>query len=296
MELRHLRYFAAVAECESVRGASERLFVTQPAISRQIQDLEDEMGVTLFERHGRGLRLTRAGSAFLDDVVKILNSVEEACRGAQRLAAGMEGSLHLGLVESAGWDGLVPRAIGQLQRDAPLLRIQLTPMSTPQQLAALRTGRIDGGLIYAFDELDADLQSQAIARHDVILAVPESSPLAQRALVSTAELSGESFVMFERSVYPAYYDRLLAACRQVGLTPKIIQQVGSESAVLSLVSAGIGLAIVNSANKSRPPARVRFVPLADLSVPLVLSFVHRSSTDVSGLAQFSKAIQLQSVQ
>ena len=291
MELRHLRYFAMVAEHQSVRAASEHLYVTQPAVSRQIQDLEAELGVSLFERSSRGLRLTEAGLAFQADTQRILAAVQEAKRSVQLRAAGLLGSLRLGLIESAGWDGLVPEAIGRLQQEAPGLRIQLFPMSTPQQLAALHEGGLDGGFIYPFEPPDAALQCTALARHDVILAVPEGSRLAQRPLVQASELSDEPFVMFERPVYPAYHDRLMGACTQAGLTPRIVQEVGSESAVLSLVSAGIGIALVNAANRGRPPARVRFVPLADVSVPLSLSFACRREGASPGLQRFLSALQ-----
>ncbi len=290
MELRHLRYFVMVAEHQNVRAASERLYVTQPAVSRQIHDLEAELGVSLFDRTSRGLRLTDAGHVFRQDALRILAAVDSAKQSARLRAAGLEGNLRIGLTESAGWDGLVPDAIGQLQRTAPGIRIQLFPMATPRQLAALQDESLDGGFVYVFDAPPADLVLVPLARHDIILAVPETSALAGQRLARAADLGTDPFVVFEREVYPAYHDRLMAACQQAGLTPRIVQQVESESAVLSLVSAGIGVALVNGANQGRPPARVRFVPLADLSVPLSLSFAYLATNRNPTVPRFVAAL------
>jgi DNA-binding transcriptional LysR family regulator len=125
-------------------------------------------------------------------------------------------------------------------------------------------------VVYLLGEVPETLEVLPLARHDVILAVPGDAPPPRSPMIRAAELNGQPFVLFHRSIYPAYHDRLLAACQRAGLTPRVVQEVDSESAELTLVAAGIGVAIVNSANLSRPPAHVRFVPLAD--VPLPLSF------------------------
>lgn len=291
MELRHIRYFNAVAEHLNVRVASERLHVTQPAVSRQIHDLEDELGVSLFHRTARGLRLTESGEAFHGDCGRILALVEHARQRVRLTGQGLSGHLHIGTVESAGWDGLLPRAIGQYQSEAPAVSLRLSPLATPRQLAALSSGEIDAGVAYLLGDVPQTLEVLPLARHDVILAVPADAPPPRAPMVRAAELDGQPFVLFHRSVYPAYHDRLLAACQRAGLTPRIVQEVDSESAELTLVSAGIGVAIVNSANLSRPPARVRFVPLADVSVPLPLSFAWLRTNANPALLRFSDLLR-----
>lgn len=290
MEIRHIRYFVAVAEHLNVRMAAGRLHVTQPAVSRQIHDLEDELGAPLFDRTARGLRLTEAGSHFLADCRKILAMVDQAKRSAQLISQGLSGQLRIGMVESAGWDGLIPQAIGQFQKEAPAVSLQIAPMMTPQQLDALAAGAIDAGVVYALDPLPDAYEAVALARHDVILAVPATAPPQKTATVPAASLNGQPFVLFHRSVYPAYHDRLLASCQRAGLTPHVVQEVGSEGAELTLVSAGIGIAIVNAANRARPPARVRFVELADVSVPLPLSFVRLRSNTNPALQRFTEVL------
>ncbi|WP_449413732.1 LysR family transcriptional regulator [Pandoraea soli] len=274
MELRHLRYFIAVAEQLSVRAASEILHVTQPAVSRQIRDLEETIGAALFTRTARGLVLTAAGTAYLAEARDILARVESANRTARRLASGVTGRLRIGFVENASWDGLVPAAFNAFQRATPDVALELIPMNTPEQLDAIAAGTLDGGFCYRFGALREGCAEVPLLEHDVVLAVPADWPLGREGDVDIASLRAHPFVAFPRAVYPAYYDRLIAACAERGLTLDIRQEVSTEAAILSLVSAGVGLAIVNDANRDRPPARVRFVAIRDLSVRLPLAFCH----------------------
>jgi DNA-binding transcriptional LysR family regulator len=272
MELRHLRYFIAVAELRSVRAASEQLHVTQPAISRQIQDLENTIGATLFERAPRGLKLTAAGEAYLSEVRDILARVDAANRLARRIASGVQGHLRIGFVENAAWSGIVSSALREFERVTPQVSLELQPLNTPLQLEAIAAGRLDGGFCYRIGVLPEGIASVPVLEQNVVLAVPEPWPLGKTGTVATTELRGAPFIAFPRHVYPAYYDRLLSACAERGLTLDIRQEASTETAILSLVSAGLGVAIVNAANRDRPPARVRFVALQDLSVPLPLEF------------------------
>ncbi|WP_374620658.1 LysR family transcriptional regulator [Pandoraea sp.] len=276
MELRHLRYFIAVAEQLSVRAASEILHVTQPAVSRQIRDLEATIGAALFTRTARGLVLTAAGTAYLAEARDIFARLESANRAARRLAAGVTGRLRIGFVENASWDGLVPAAFNAFQRAMPDVALELIPMNTPEQLEAIAAGALDGGFCYRFGELREGCVELPLLEHDVVLAVPTHWTLGREGGVDVAALRAHPFVAFPRAVYPAYYDRLIAACAERGLTLDIRQEVSTEAAILSLVSAGVGLAIVNDANRDRPPARVRFVAVRDLSVRLPLAFCHSS--------------------
>lgn len=285
MELRHLRYFIAVAEHGNVRVASTHLHVTQPAVSRQLHDLEEELGVLLFDRTPRGLRLTKAGSCYLVDARQALAMLEAAGQSARMVAVGRQGQVNIGLIESAGWDGLIPTAFGAFQKEHENVGIQLRPLTTPGQLAAIEAGTLDGGFVYTFAPLPAAFASVPLEQHNVALATPlEWQPEA--TVASVRSLTDQPFVTFQRSIYPAYYDRLLTSCSRAGLTLRVVQEVESEAAVLSLVSAGIGVAIVNDRNKGRPPARVRFIELSDLSIPLPLSFTHLRANTNPALMRF----------
>ncbi|WP_296227561.1 LysR family transcriptional regulator [Ralstonia sp. UBA689] len=286
MELRHLRYFIAVAELRSVRAASEQLHVTQPAISRQIQDLEDAIGAALFERTPRGLKLTAAGDAYLADARDILARVDSANRLARRIAEGVHGHLRIGFVENAAWSGIVSHALSAFEQTTPHVALELTPMNTPEQLDAIAAERLDGGFCYRLGALPQGIASIPVLEQNVVLAVPQAWPLGEADSVAASELAGKPFIIFPRRIYPAYYDRLLSACAERGLTLDIRQEASTETAILSLVSAGMGAAIVNAANRDRPPARVRFVELRDLSVPLPLEFCFSSANTNAALKRF----------
>ncbi|NYT38827.1 LysR family transcriptional regulator [Allopusillimonas soli] len=286
MELRHLRYFIAVAEYESVRVASERIHITQPAISRQIQDLEAELGVSLFVRTKRGLRLTEAGAVFLAEARQILSHLEAAVGTTRQVASGVEGHLRVGFVENAGWDGVVPAIFNRFQQEAHKVSIELVPLYTPAQLETIENRSLDGGFVYLFDPLPEKFSVLSLCRHDVMLAVPRTWDMPENEAVAMCSLIGKPFITFQRGVYPAYYDRLIAACVQAGLTPNVVQEVTTEAAILSLVSAGVGAAIVNAANLGRPPAQAKFVPVAGFSMPLPLAFVHLADNANPALARF----------
>lgn len=286
MELRHLRYFLAVAENENVRIASERLHVTQPAISRQIQDLEEELGLQLFERLPRGLRLSRSGTAFREDALALMASLSSACDRARRVAAGELGMLKIGYVEVAGWLGVVPESFHAFRLSAPKVRLEPTPLGSPEQLQHIADGRLDGGFTYHFDSLPRGMKVIPLQSNDVVLAMPSRWPGRRTGFRRLRDLTGAPFVTFHRSVYPAYHDQLFAACALAGLVPTVVQEGQNEAAVLSLVSAGIGIAIVNDLNRNRPPVQVEFAEIDDLSIRLPLTFIYREDQANPALGPF----------
>nr|WP_116136233.1 LysR family transcriptional regulator [Trinickia diaoshuihuensis] len=285
MELRHLRYFIAVAESGSFRLAAERINITQPAITRQIHDLESILGATLLKRLARGVELTPAGEVYLHEARKAIAAVHAASSAVKRFASGESGTLRLGVNDNASWDGPVPDALRSLQRSYPQLAIQVSSLNTPQQYEALTSGSLDAGFVYAFGPTPPGIRTFVLAKHEVVLAVPNDWPLAKHRSVSLEALRDVPIICFPRHVYPAYYDTLIAACRDAGLTLRVTQEEATESAILSLVSAGIGAALVNSANCSRAPVRVKFVALKSFPVRLPLSFAYKETNDNPALAR-----------
>ncbi|MFM9428110.1 DNA-binding transcriptional LysR family regulator [Variovorax sp. GrIS 2.14] len=279
MELRHLRYFLAVAEAENVRLASEHLHVTQPAISRQVHDLEEELGVELFDRLSRGLRLNASGHAFMKDVTALMTSLEAACDRVRRVFRGEIGALKVGFVEIAGWEGVIPQAIRQYREAVPSVHLEPWPLGTPEQLNKIQDGTLDGGFVYLFGNCPDDIETIPLQHHGAALAVLRNARSVSKSepskRIRLKDLSNEKFVVFHRSVYPAYFDALLVACSAGGLVPRVVQQVQSEAAVLSLVTSGIGVAIVNDRNRFRAPTQVEFAKISDLKLSLPLSFAYR---------------------
>ncbi|MFC4273655.1 LysR family transcriptional regulator [Achromobacter aloeverae] len=292
MELRHLRYFIAVAEARSFRVAAERIHITQPAITRQIQDLEAEVGVALFERSSVGVALTPAGEHILKDARAVLLKLEDSVRSARNIGAGLAGSLRIGFVENVSWDGVVPDAFARFQEQAPDLQLQLVPSNSPEQIRQIVADTLDGGFVYSFDDLPPGLSLLPLQQRHAVLAVPKQWMWPADRRVSAKELRDKRFVGFPRHTYPAYYDYLLRSCHRAGLALNIVQEVTTEAAILSLVSAGIGAAIVNASNRSRPPDRVAFFEFEDLKIGIPLGFVYAQANGNPALHRFLDLLEV----
>lgn len=290
MELRHLRYFLAVAETENVRAASEQLHVTQPAVSRQVQDLEEELGVQLFDRLPRGLRLNECGRVFQKDMTALLENLDSACARVRRVAHGEVGALRIGFVEVASWEGIIPDALRSYCNQVPDVHLEPIPLGTPEQLRKIEDGTLDGGFVYLFGNQPEGISAIALQQHGVALALPQDAALRGQT-IELRDLHSYRFVFFHRTVYPAYFDALLAACSAGGLVPHIVQQVHSEAAVLSLVTSGIGLAIVNDRNRFRAAAQIEFASIADLRISLPLCFAYRKGVNNPAIEPLIKILR-----
>jgi len=287
MELRHLRYFIAVGEEQHYGRAAARLRLAQPALSRQIQDLEGEIGFKLFERLPRGVKLSDAGKTFLGEARRILLEVDEATTRARRVALGESGTLRVGFVESISWHGVVPesfRLFRQHQTDAEL---QLHPLSSQDQVEAIRSRRLDAGFLFSMASIGRDLIQLPVLVHKVVLAVPKGDPLTRLKTVRLRDLQEVAFVWFPRRENPTYYDRLMQACFRGGLkTPHIIQEAVDHSTMLSLVSCRMGVAFASDATRWRLPDGVSLLPIRDLKFPLPFSVVWRRDNTSPLLAKF----------
>ena len=287
MELRHLRYFVAVGEEQHYGRAAQRLHVAQPALSRQIQDLEREIGFQLFQRLPRGVRLSTAGAAFLEDARRILQQVDEAARRARRVAAGLVGTLRVGFSESASWHGVVPGLFRQFRRNQPDAELQLDPMNSLEQMEAVRSGELDAGFVFNMPESDPELEQLQVAAQKLVLAVPKEHPLSRMKSLRLRDLTEADFVWFPRRRSPAFYDRLLRACSRGGLErPRIVQEAVNEATMLSLVACRLGLAFVTDATRWRCPRDVVLRRVADLHLPITFSLVWRKDNPSPLLARF----------
>ena len=179
MELRHLRYFVAVGEDQHYGRAARRLRVAQPALSRQIQDLEEEVGFKLFERLPRGVKLSAAGKHFLEDARRILQEVNEAAARAARVARGLSGTLRVAFTEDAAWWGVVPESFRRFREMQPDAELQLEPLGSLDQLEAIRSGRLDAGFVYNPPKADPELDGLPVAMRRFELAAPTGHPLTK---------------------------------------------------------------------------------------------------------------------
>jgi DNA-binding transcriptional LysR family regulator len=286
MELRHLRYFVAVGEDEHYGRAAQRLRVAQPALSRQIQDLEREIGVQLFDRLPRGVRLSAAGRAFLEDCRRILREVNEAAVRAGRVASGLTGTLRVGFTESASWHGVVPDSLREFRRRHPEVELQLSPLITLDQLDAVRSGRLDAGFVFHVPRTDPGLDQVQVASHELVLAAPERHPVSRSKRLRLRDLTEADFVWFPRRQHPANYDRLMQACSRGGLTPRIVQEAVDQATMLSLVACGLGVAFVTDSTRWRCPKDVVLRTVIDLRLPIAVSLIWRKDNASPLLARF----------
>lgn len=296
MELRHLRYFVAVGEEEHFGRGAKRLNVAQPALSRQIQDLEREIGFKLFDRLGRGVRISAAGRLFLEEARRILQQLNEATERAQRVARGQSGTLRVGFPENVSWRGAVPDSLRLFRDRYPDAELQLSPLPSLQQLEAVRSGRLDAGFLLNPPKADRDLDQLPVAVHSLALAAPAAHPLAKIRNLRLRDMADARFIWFPRRESAAFYDRLMYECVRGGLkSPRIVQEASNEATILTLVAQGMGVGFVVETARWRCPDGVAILKVADLRLSLPLALVWRKDnlspllakfvTDVEGLVK-----------
>ena len=260
MELRHLRYFVAVAELGSVSRAAEKLFIAQPPLSKQIKQLEDEVGVKLLLRYPRGVRLTEAGAAFLIEAKDLLARSERAKKAARHTNSLHGGAVRIGYVPSAG-HVVLPRFLDELRRICPNAEIDVQEMITPQQVQALCAREIDVGLARAPVNF-ARIVVAAELEDPFCLALPSRHALSGSGPIDLRTAADCTFVSSARQRAPAYFDQALALCSDAGFSPKLRYEASTLYGVLALVGAGLGVAIVPSSAVMLAPKGFTLRPLS----------------------------------
>jgi DNA-binding transcriptional LysR family regulator len=287
MELRHLRYFVAVAEDQHFGRAADRLHIVQPALSRQIQDLEREMGFRLFDRLPRGVRLNAAGKLFLNDARRILQDVEDAKRRAERIAHGKSGTLRIGIATAVSWHGLFADTIRQFRREQPDAELELHHLLSVHQIEAITSGRLDAGFAASLLPMDKDLTHWRIAEDRMVLAVPKGHPLTKRKAVRLRDLRDVPFIWFPRWVNPVFFDQLMQGCSRGGLrTPRVVQQAPDRDTHLGLVQCRIGVSWQNETLRWNCPRGVALVPVVDMNLRLPFDLIWRKDNTSPLLQKF----------
>lgn len=284
MELRHLRYFVALAEELHFRRAAERLHISQPPLSQQIRALEVELGAELLKRNRRKVELTPAGQVFLGEARTVLAAADRAVAQVRRVARGEAGELSIGFVGSAMY-GRLPEALREFRRARPELVLSLRELSTAAQLEALAAGTIDVGVCRPA-HTEAGLRMEIVHREPVLAALPQEHPLARRRTVALAELSREAFVLLARREAPGLHATLTAALAAVGEAAQPVQEVAEIRTVLGLVSAGIGVSLVPASVATRERGGVVYRPLGGEGPRVELSLAWRYHDDSPALAAF----------
>lgn len=270
MELRHLRYFVAVAEAENVSRAALRLHVSQPALSRQVRDLEDELGFPLLERTAKSVHLTAAGRTFLAEARAVLLRAEEAVKAARAVATGRRGELHVGYAPSPTVRILSP-ALRTFQAEMSEVRVKLHDLSTEEMLTGLR----DGALQIAFlvrppRSMLRGLHFEEVTREELRLAVPPKHAFARLRSVPIARVAQEPLVAYSRKEFPEYHETLATVFGAARCRPRVVEEHESGASMVAAVEAGSGLALVPHSLACSTGGRLKFLPLSPVPPPLLI--------------------------
>jgi len=262
IELRHLRYFIAVAEELHFGRAAQRLNISQPPLSQQIQILEQEIGARLFARTNRSVRLTAAGQQFLLDARLILQNVAQAADKAARLHRGDEGELRIGFTSSSPFIRAVSDALFTFRQRFPAVHLQMQELNTRQQLAPLIDGRLDLGVMRN-TPLPDTLKHQVIFQEPLYVLVHRQHRLARCEKISVSELAQEPFVFFDPQVGTALYTEILSLLERYQIRPDITQEVGEAMTIIALVSTGLGISILPASFHRVRLVDVVWIPLQE---------------------------------
>jgi DNA-binding transcriptional LysR family regulator len=276
MELRHLRYFVAVAEELHFTRAAERLHIGQPPLSQQIQALEAELDVQLFERNKRSVRLTAAGLLFLDDARRILGLSEQAATTARRAHRGEIGELRIGFTYSTPFTPLFARVINRYRQLYPEVTLTLLETGTLHQIDAISQRAMDLGFLRPPEVVIPDTIVLTVLHEDRMLAVlPVEHPLAARAQLALADLAGVPFVMYSKKAGTGFHPRLLRLCRAAGFEPLIGQEAGEAPTIIGLVAAGCGISVLPTPFDSIHMEGVCYRPITDPDASTSLMLARR---------------------
>jgi len=289
MELRHLRYFIAVAEERHFTRAAQRLGIAQPALSQQIKQLEAELGFKLLDRTKQRVELLEAGEVFLREARRTLAQAERAVRASRRAHEGKVGRLVVGFVGSSSLH-LLPEVLQAYRRDYPEVDLELRELTSAEQQEALRQGRIDVGLLRPFPPDDA-LVTETVLREPLVAALPHAHPLAGQTRISVGDLRDEDFIIFPRHLGPDFYDLLTNLCRRAGFNPNVVQEAVQMTTIVSLVAGGLGAALVPASVSNMRRVGTSYVPLEDAACSVDLALAWRKDDRSPVLGAFVRVVR-----
>jgi DNA-binding transcriptional LysR family regulator len=289
MELRHLRYFVAVAEEQNVTRAAARLHVSQPPLSRQIRDLEDELGIALFEHGAKAVRLTEAGRVFLVEARAVLQRADEAVQTAKAVASGQRGEIHVGYAPSLTVE-VLPRALRLFQETSPGVRVRLHDLSTQEMLHGLRDEKLHAALLVQVSaKVLAGLVFEELRRYAVCVAVHPSHPLARARKVGLEQIASERLIAYTLADYPEYHAWLAGLFAALKRPPQIAEEHDSSTSLIASVEAGRGVALVQQGFDCFTGPRLKVRPLTPAPPPFVVGIAYRRENHSTATASFVAA-------
>lgn len=289
IELRHLRYFIAVAEELHFGRAAERLHMAQPPLSQQIKQLEDQLGFQLFYRTKRSVQLTEAGQAFLQESRKLFDQLGQAIEIGRQVSRGEKGQLVIGFISSAAYN-VLPATLRSFRSQVPDVRLELHELPTNEQLEGLRDGKIDVGFLRPPVE-DKALNLITVVREPMVVALPENHPFAGQAQIVASSLANEDFILFPRLQSPRAYDQIISLCQQAGFSPNVVQEALQMQTIVSLVAGGIGVAIVPVSLQNMQRMGVVYKPLEGPAPCVEVAVAWRRDDTLPTVRQFLQVLQ-----
>ena len=293
MELRHLRYFVAVAEEENVSRAALKLHVSQPGLSRQIRDLEDEIGFSLLERSAKSVRLTDAGKVFLAESRAVLQHAVDAVKNARAVATGEHGEIHVGYAPSLTVQ-ILPPALRRFQDKFPKVRVALHDLSTEEMLAQLRSGKLHVALLVRpCNSMLRGLRFAELARYPMCVAVAPGHPFVRARSVTLAQVAREPLIGYSRAEYPEYHESLAKLFAAIKDKPRFAEEHDGVTSLITAVEIGRGVALVPSCLACMVGPRLKLIPLKPAAGIIVVGAVSKSTARLPVVETFIAAMKPQ---
>ncbi|HEY3857084.1 MAG TPA: LysR substrate-binding domain-containing protein [Verrucomicrobiae bacterium] len=290
MELRHLRYFTTVAEEQNVTRAAAKLHVSQPPLSRQIRDLEEELGVQLFKRTAKSIELTEAGKVFLGEARAVLLRTDEAVQAVRAVASGARGQVRVGYAPSLTVE-ILPKALRIFENAHPGTRVVLHDYSTEEYGRKLLERQIDVALgVPPAGPMWRGVLFEKLATYPVVCAVAASHPLAKKRAVSGTDMKAERWIGYSREDYPEYHSWLREVLKPLGVTANITEEHDSVTSLIAAVEAGRGMALAPASLRCLAGPRLKLLPIRPTLAPLVIGAMHIPPLS-DAAAQFIAAVK-----
>ncbi|WP_298237900.1 LysR family transcriptional regulator [uncultured Algibacter sp.] len=289
IELRHLRYFLAVAEDLHFRKASEKLFISQPGLSRQIKQMEDDLGIQLFERHNRKVKLTKVGLYLKTEIARNLKSLDHILSHAKLLNKGIVGDLKFGYVGSAMQE-IIPNSLIKFQKENPKALFGLKEMDNQRQIEGLLLEDIDIGFV-RLDRVPKGIKVKTILTENFCLVLPKNHVINARNFKSLNQLKDDSFILFDPTYSSSYYEKVMQIFDDAGFSPIITHNTIHAGSIFKLVENNFGISIVPKSLQSSNEEGVKFIELKNITQKTTLSAVWNQENRNPMLKEFLKHIQ-----
>ncbi len=292
MELRQIRQFATLCDVLNFHRAAEALHMSQPPLSISMRKLEQELGVTLFERHARGVVLTEAGQSALPYARRVLNAADGMRDAATMAAHGMAGRLNVGFVGSVVY-ALLPRVVPLFRTQRPAIELRLREVTTLDILRGLESGDLDVGVLRTPIIDPGDARIEPLYREEMILLLPRGHALEGRATIRLDELRDEPFIGYDRARLPNYRHLSLSACDAAGFQPRIVEEAAQLHTLIALVESGIGVALAPAVSRVPGADRVAYARLTVAGQPILigLALATRPGDDRPACGAFVTALR-----